>query len=30
MANLLEEEVEEVIPPHPFDQILGAKVNSLI
>ena len=30
MANLLEEEVEEVEPPHPFDAILGEKINSLI
>ena len=30
MANLLEEEVEEIIPPHPYDQVLGEKVNSLI
>ena len=30
MANLLEEEVEEILPPHPYDHVLGEKVNSLI
>ena len=30
MANLLEEEVEEVLPPHPYDSVLGEKVNSMI
>ena len=30
MANLLEEEVEEIKEPHPFDAVLGEKVNAMI
>ena len=30
MASLFEESEEEVKEPHPFDEVLGEKVNTMI